>query len=292
MRLATARTERGEQAVLVHEAGAVFLREVNRQAGTRWPERLDELIAGGELDSLAEWLRRNPLVELNGRPAVSLDEIHFGPLYRRPGKIWGIGLNYAAHAADLSENVPAEFPGSFLKPATCIIGPGDEFRIPHQSQRTTVEAELGIIVGRSCRDVPRARWRDVVAGFTTILDATAEDILRLNPRYLTLAKSFDTFFSFGPMLITPDEMDDVDGLTVSTVLNGHVRASNRVARMTYPPDVLIEFHSRVMTLEPGDIISTGTPGAVAVRHGDRVECRITGFPPLVNGVLDLKREED
>lgn len=97
-----------------------------------------------------------------------------------------------------------------------------------------------------------------MAGFTTIVDMTAEDILRINPRYLTRAKSFDTFFSFGPQLVTPDEVSDVNELRVSTIINGDVYASNVVSNMTFPPDYLVSFHSRVMTLMPGDIILTGT----------------------------------
>jgi 2-keto-4-pentenoate hydratase/2-oxohepta-3-ene-1,7-dioic acid hydratase in catechol pathway len=117
---------------------------------------------------------------------------------------------------------------------------------------------------------------------------TAEDILRRNPRYLTLSKSFDTFFSFGPLLWTPDEVEDVMSLQVSTVINGQIHASNVVANMTFPPDFLVSFHSKVMTLLPGDIISTGTPGAAPIRHEDRVECRIEGFEALLNFVVDKK----
>jgi 2-keto-4-pentenoate hydratase/2-oxohepta-3-ene-1,7-dioic acid hydratase in catechol pathway len=197
-------------------------------------------------------------------------------------------LNYKAHAADLSEKAPETEPASFLKPDTTIIGHGDAILIPRQSGRTTAEAELGIVIGRTCKNVPREDWLSVVAGFTNVIDMTAEDILRRNPRYLTRAKSFDTFFSFGPILLTPDEIPDVLDLTVSTVLNGEVRASDRVANMTFPPDVLVSFHSKVMTLLPGDIISTGTPGAVVIQDGDRVECRIDGFEILMNPVRDLK----
>jgi 2-keto-4-pentenoate hydratase/2-oxohepta-3-ene-1,7-dioic acid hydratase in catechol pathway len=136
--------------------------------------------------------------------------------------------------------------------------------------------------------VSEDNWLDVVAGFTTVIDMTAEDILRQNTRYLTVAKSFDTFFSFGPQLVTPDEIEDVSALTVSTVINGRVHADNVVANMTFPPPFLVAFLSRVMTLLPGDIISTGTPGAVAISDGDVVECRIDGFESLINPVRDLK----
>lgn len=175
-----------------------------------------------------------------------------------------------------------------MKPDTTIIGPGDTIRIPLQSGKTTGEAELGVIIGCEGKDVPESDWLSVVAGFTTILDMTAEDILRQNPRYLTRSKSFDTFFSFGPVLVTPDEVADVLKLKVSTVLNGQVHAENVVSNMTFPPPYLVSFHSRVMPWLPGDILSTGTPQAVPLKDGDVLECRIEGFEPLRNPVRDLK----
>jgi 2-keto-4-pentenoate hydratase/2-oxohepta-3-ene-1,7-dioic acid hydratase in catechol pathway len=176
-----------------------------------------------------------------------------------------------------------------MKPDTTIIGHRDTILIPRQSERTTAEAELGIIIGRLGKNVAREDWLSVVAGFTTVIDLTAEDILRRNPRYLTRSKSFDTFFSFGPVLLTPDEISDVLDLKVSTLLNGQVVAEDRVVNMTFPPDLLVAFHSEVMTLLPGDIISTGTPGAALIQDGDRVECRIDGFETLMNPVRDLKK---
>ncbi|MFC1812989.1 fumarylacetoacetate hydrolase family protein, partial [Thermodesulfobacteriota bacterium] len=139
-----------------------------------------------------------------------------------------------------------------------------------------------------CENVSRDDWLSVVAGFTTILDMTAEDILRQNVRYLTLSKSFNTFFSFGPQLVTPDEIEDVSRLKVSTTINGRVHAENQVSNMTFPPDFLVSFLSSAMTLLPGDIISTGTPGAVLIKDGDIVESKINGFSPLKNRVKDLK----
>jgi len=158
-----------------------------------------------------------------------------------------------------------------------------------QSEKTTAECELGVIFGKECKDVEREDWLSVVAGFTTIIDMTTEDILRKNPRYLTRSKSFDTFFSFGPELVTPDEVEDVLKLNVATVINNEVHAQNVVSNMTFPPDFLVSFHSKVMTMLPGDIISTGTPRAGHIQHGDVVECRIDGFASLINPVIDLKK---
>jgi 2-keto-4-pentenoate hydratase/2-oxohepta-3-ene-1,7-dioic acid hydratase in catechol pathway len=148
----------------------------------------------------------------------------------------------------------------------------------------TAEAELAVIIGREAKNVSEEDAPSVVAGFTTVLDMTAEDILRRNPRYLTRAKSFDTFFSFGPQLVTPDEVGEVQSLEVATVLNGEVRRRNFVSNMVFSPWSLVSFHSEVMTLLPGDVFSTGTPGAVEVRDGDVVGCRISSFEPLINPV--------
>jgi 2-keto-4-pentenoate hydratase/2-oxohepta-3-ene-1,7-dioic acid hydratase in catechol pathway len=204
---------------------------------------------------------------------------------RRPRKLWGIGLNYVEHAGDLSETAPANEPASFMRPDTTIIGPGNEVVLPAQSGRVTAEAELALIIGREAKDVPEEDAPSVVAGFTTVLDMTAEDILRQNPRYLTRSKSFDTFFSFGPQLLTPDEVEDMASLEVSTVLNGEVRRTNVISNMAFSPWLLVSLHSKVMTLLPGDVISTGTPGAVIIRDGDVAECRITGFETLSNPVV-------
>jgi 2-keto-4-pentenoate hydratase/2-oxohepta-3-ene-1,7-dioic acid hydratase in catechol pathway len=157
--------------------------------------------------------------------------------------------------------------------------------LPSQSERVTAEGELAVVIGREAKDVPEEDAHSIVAGFTTVLDMTAEDILRRNPRYLTRSKSFDTFFSFGPELVTSEEIQDVDALEVATVLNGKVHRANTVSNMTFSPWWLVSFHSRIMTLLPGDVISTGTPGAVVIQDGDVAECRITGFESLSNPVV-------
>lgn len=263
---------------------------VSELSGQAWTTDMLELISSGQLTRLNDWYRGGGAQKCVANPDRMLprSEVTFGPLYKRPRKIWGIGLNYVAHAADLAEKAPNEEPASFMKPDTSIIGPGDTVKIPLQSEKTTGEAELGVIMGRECKDVAEEDWLSAVAGFTTILDMTAEDILRKNPRYLTRCKSFDTFFSFGPVLVTPDEITDVLALKVSTVINRKVHAENVVSNMTFPPPYLVSFHSRVMPWLPGDILSTGTPQAVPLKDGDMLECRIDGFEPLLNPVVDLK----
>jgi 2-keto-4-pentenoate hydratase/2-oxohepta-3-ene-1,7-dioic acid hydratase in catechol pathway len=290
MKLASLSCQGEEKAGILVPGGILLLDFLNRKFGWKYPNDLLGLIETGSLEPIREWYQAGGEQELLTFQEFLIPEkeISFAPLYRCPRKIWGIGLNYQAHAKDLSEKAPETEPASFMKPDTTIIGQGEAILIPRQSERTTAEAELGIVIGSPCKNVAREDWLSVVAGFTTVIDMTAEDILRRNPRYLTRSKSFDTFFSFGPVLRTPDEIGDVLNLTVSTVLNGQVRASDRVINMTFPPDFLVAFHSEVMTLLPGDIISTGTPGAAVIQDGDRVECRIDGFATLMNPVRDLK----
>jgi len=290
MRLATIRHNGRETGALVLNDGVMPLWVLNECLGGNWPKDLFALIVSGQLAALTDWFRDGgrERCERLKREILPRERVEFGPLYRHPRKIWGIGLNYVAHAADLAEKAPQEEPASFMKPDTTIVGPGEPILIPVQSEKTTGEAELGVILGRECRDVPEKDWLQAVAGYTTILDMTAEDILRRNPRYLTRAKSFDSFLSFGPELVTPDEVPDVHKLKVATVINDRVHAENVVANMTFPPPHLVSFHSRVMPWLPGDILSTGTPQAVPLKDGDVLECRIEGFAPLCNPVRDLK----
>jgi 2-keto-4-pentenoate hydratase/2-oxohepta-3-ene-1,7-dioic acid hydratase in catechol pathway len=278
LRLVTIWQEGREDAAVVLTDGVAPVREVGGLTEEEGADLLT-LLQSGRFYELKEAYNRG---EVRGGASSQLS---YAPLYRRPRKIWGIGLNYVEHAGDLSESAPADEPASFMRPDTTIIGPGDEIMLPPQSKRVTAEGELAIIIGREAKDVSEEDASSVVAGFTTVLDMTTEDILRRNPRYLTRSKSFDTFFSFGPELVTPDEIADVDALEVATMLNGKVHRSNTVSNMTFSPWWLVSFHSRVMTLLPGDVISTGTPGAVVIQEGDVAGCRITGFEPLSNPVV-------
>lgn len=276
MRYATVIEGGQEQAAVMTREGAVLVADINARLGRAWPTGLLQLIEAG----LPAALIADALASAAFRPVESL---RFGPLYRHPRKIWGIGLNYRDHAADLNAVYPDE-PASFIKGDQTIIGPGDTIELPPESKRVTAEAELGVIIGRTCRRVGEADALSYVAGYCLILDMTAEDILQKNPRYLTRSKNFDTFFSFGPELVTPDEVDDVLSLEVSTIRNGQLHRMNVVGNMQFPPAYLISFHSHVMTLYPGDILSTGTPGAVVIEDGDVAECRIGGLGVLANPV--------
>jgi len=276
MRLCTIKRDGREQAAVVTASGIVPVAAINTHMRKAWPDDLHALILQG--------IDRGILADAEQTP-VKLDpaSVQYGPLYRHPRKILGIGLNYRDHAADLNAPYPTE-PASFMKCDNTIIGPGDAIELPAQSERVTAEAEIGVIIGRNCRAVSEQQAPDYIAGYCLILDMTAEDILQKNPRFLTRSKNFDTFFSFGPELITPDEVPDVLRVKVGTYNNGKLHRENTVANMAFPPHYLVSFHSQVATMYPGDIISTGTPGAVVIRDGDLAECRIEGLGSLLNPV--------
>ena len=203
------------------------------------------------------------------------EHLSFAAPLERPGKLWGIGLNYADHASDLNEDRPTE-PASFMKPATTATGPGGPIRLPPSdiTDHVTAEAELALVIGQTCSDVDEADVDDVVAGYVPVIDMTAEDILERNPRFLTRAKSFDSFLVFGHSIVTTEQLDGLDELSVRTVVNGEVAAENEIRNMMASPRELVAFHSTVMTLEPGDVISTGTPGAKHITPGDTVTAEI------------------
>ena len=277
MRLSTIIFEGTEQAAVVTPLGFVPVSQINSQLGKSWATDLYALIVAGIDNQLAHDAERIA-------NAVDPTTVKVAPLYRHPRKIWGIGLNYRDHAQDLNAPFPTE-PASFMKNDNTIIGPGEAIELPPQSERVTAEAEIGVIIGSTCRAVSEHDAKSYLAGYCLIIDMTAEDILLKNPRFLTRSKNFDTFFSFGPELITTDEVPDVLALTVGTYNNGKLHRENQVRNMAFQPDYLVSFHSHVATLYPGDIISTGTPGAVPIAAGDVTECRIAGLGTLSNPVI-------
>ena len=259
---------------------------VNASRGTQLRDDLLGLIeqAGADGTSL------EPLRDLRGVETIPLAEVRPLLPYQRPPKIWCIGLNYRSHAEDINAVQPEE-PGSFMKPASCMFEPGGDIVLPPPeiSNDVDAEGELGVIIGRKCRFVPADSVREVIFGYTTTLDMTALDVLRKNTRYLTRSKSIDTFFSFGPVVVTTDEVPDVDALEVITEHNGSVWSRDFVRNMRTGPFELVRFHSDYMTLFPGDLISTGCPKGARIKAGDRVRARIDGVGALEAGVVQGRR---
>ena len=302
MRLATIKLNGAEIAGIVTAEGILPIEALNAAKGTEWKTDMMSLIQSQQIPAMTEWYNNGGKEELASVAGlVPNAEVVYAPLYRNPKRIFGIGLNYVDHASDIGSAAPTGFPGSFFKMPDTLIGPGDEIKTPalKEAQKTTAEAELGIILGKDCRDVAEEDWESVIAGYTTILDMTEESILKGNdfvkgnPRYLCIVKNFPTFFSFGPQFVTPDEVPDVLKIEVQSVLNGEIYAKNVVSNMTHVPSRLISLHSSIQGWYAGDILSTGTPRAFHIQDGDIAECRIYGpdgfeMAPLVNPVVDLK----
>ncbi|HEX5707310.1 MAG TPA: fumarylacetoacetate hydrolase family protein [Pyrinomonadaceae bacterium] len=199
----------------------------------------------------------------------------------RPSKIVCVGRNYREHAAELGNEMPAE-PLLFLKPPSSVIGPQDFIELPTVSERVEHEGELAVVIGRrASRLTDHEDPLRYVFGYTCVNDVTARDLQRKDVQF-TRAKSFDTFCPVGPYVVT--DLYPLD-LRVETRVNGHVRQEGRTSQMAFPVPFLIRYVSQIMTLEPGDIISTGTPAGVGpMRDGDTVEVEVEGVGVLRNFV--------
>lgn len=200
----------------------------------------------------------------------------------RPTKVVCVGRNYAAHAKELGNEVPKE-PLLFLKPPTALIGPGEQVVLPRASERVEHEAELGVVIGRRARRVSPEDALGYVFGYTCVCDVTARDLQRRDVQF-TRAKGFDTFCPTGPWLET--ELDPRD-LGVRCVVSGALRQSGRTSQMVFPVATLLSAMSHVMTLEPGDLLVTGTPEGVGpLVAGDELVVAIDGIGELRVGVRD------
>jgi 2-keto-4-pentenoate hydratase/2-oxohepta-3-ene-1,7-dioic acid hydratase in catechol pathway len=198
----------------------------------------------------------------------------------QPSKIVCVGLNYKDHAAEQGKPLPAE-PLLFIKPSTAVIGPGDPIRLPPGVGRVDHEAELGVVIGRRAHRVPSGRAWDYILGLTCANDVTARD-LQSKESHNTRGKSFDTFAPIGPCVAT--------GLNggprgIEGWVNGERRQASNTKHLIFPIEQLVEFVTFVMTLEPGDIISTGTPAGIGpIRAGDTVRVKVEGVGELTNPV--------
>ena len=209
----------------------------------------------------------------------------------RPPKILAVGLNYADHAAE-TKMKPPEFPMIFNKQSTAAHGPTAPFHMPRVSSALDYEGELGVVIGTACRHVPRARARDVIAGYTITNDVSVRDWQLRVPTF-TMGKSFDTHCPMGPCLVTPDEIEDPHNLELKTWINGELRQSSNTKNLIFDCFTLIEHLSTAFTLEPGDLISTGTPAGVGaamkpprmLEVGDVVRVAIDGIGEIENAVI-------
>jgi len=211
----------------------------------------------------------------------------------RPGKIACAGVNYKLHASEQNREAP-DHPVMFAKFGSAVTGPGAEIRWSRTlTQAVDFEAELAVVIGRTCRRVGAESALDYVAGYTCLNDVSARD-LQYSDKQFTRAKSLDTFCPIGPWLVTPDEIPDPQDLDIRCIVNGEVLQDSNTSDMVFGVAELISFCSQAFTLEPGDVIATGTPGGVGwfrepkrmLKDGDEVVVEIEGIGRLVNHCVE------
>jgi 2,4-diketo-3-deoxy-L-fuconate hydrolase len=236
---------------------------------------------------LVEYLRTGEATD--GDP-LALAGLRLRAPIPKPGKIVAIGLNYRDHAAEAGQPIPDE-PILFAKFANSVIGPGEAIEVPRATDRADYEAELGVVIGRVAREISCDEALSVVAGYTCVNDVSARD-LQLRVSQWTRGKAIDTFLPMGPCLATPEAIPDPGRLAIRCVLNGDVMQDSNTDQMIFGVAELVSFISQTITLEPGDVIATGTPPGVGftrnpprlLGEGDEVTIEIEGIGALTNPV--------
>ncbi|MEM9178615.1 MAG: fumarylacetoacetate hydrolase family protein [Pseudomonadota bacterium] len=229
-------------------------------------------------------------------PRVPLADVQMRQPILRPGKILGIGLNYAAHAKESVSFVKASPPGVqkwFNKQTTAANGPYDPVHLPRVSEQLDYEAELVVIIGKTGRHVPAEQAHELIAGYCCGCDVSVRDWQRAS-QTMIMGKGFDTHAPFGPYLVTPDEIDDFDGLEVRGYVNGELRQSGHARDMVFSVAEQIAHLTQAFTLEPGDVIFTGTPAGVGagfdppkwLKVGDKVRVEIAGLGHIENEIVE------
>ncbi|AMK76794.1 MULTISPECIES: fumarylacetoacetate hydrolase family protein [Methylomonas] len=227
----------------------------------------------------------------SGAPRIPLADVRLLAPIPRPGKLLGVGLNYADHIGETGMEKP-EYPTFFTKQSTCVIAGGNPIHVPPVSDKVDYEGELAFVIGKRCKHVPVEQAHEVIAGYTICNDVTVRDWQQRTPTW-TLGKSFDTHGPLGPWLVTADEIADPHNLSLKTWVNEELRQNGNTSEMLFDCYELIAYLTQVMTLEPGDVISTGTPAGVGVKMkprgylkpGQTVRIEIEGIGTLSNPVV-------
>lgn len=264
----------------------------------------DQVVPAGALssafrDNIVSLLQQEQLDELAIRmqefdgAGIPLDEVEYLPLLPRPGKIICIGRNYAAHAAEGGAETPS-YPEIFFRGATSLVAHLAPIIRPQCSEKLDFEGEFAFVVGKTCRHATQDNALEHIAGYTLFNDATIRDYQRFSTQW-TIGKNFDGTGAFGPELVTCNELPDgLQGLSLVTRLNGQEMQHGKVDDLVFPVRRLVVTLSECLTLEPGDVVVTGTPAGVGfarkppiwMKHGDSIEVEVAGLGTLTNFVQD------
>ena len=246
------------------------------------------VIEGGAdaLDRVQRWSDNPP-----GDDILPGNQVRLAAPIPRPPKLICIGLNYRDHAEEAKQPIP-EVPTVFAKFPTSVTGPGHPIVLPKNSTKPDYEAEFAIVIGRRGRHIAEADWRDYIFGYTIINDVSARDFQMATSQWM-MGKTFDTFAPMGPAIVTADEIEDPHSLAISLTLSGEVMQSSNTRNLIFQTPRLIAYLSSVFTLEPGDVIATGTPAGVGfarkpprwLRPGDETRITVEGLGQLVNPVI-------
>jgi acylpyruvate hydrolase len=223
--------------------------------------------------------------------AFPIDKVTLMAPVPRPGKLICVGLNYRDHAEEAGQKIPTE-PTLFSKAASCVIGPGEAIRLPKVSKDIDYEAEFAVVIGKRAKEVPAAKALEYVAGYTIVNDVSARDFQRRTSQWMA-GKNFDTFAPMGPHIVLKDEIADPHTLDISLEINGRRLQNSNTKNLIFGVEALIADITRFLTLEPGDVISTGTPGGVGfvrkppvfLQAGDRVKIEVAKIGALENPVV-------
>ena len=286
MRLVTCRSPSGDAVAVLDGDDVIALRELVPEA----PGEMLGVIAAGEP------LRARLAAALQSAPGAArrpLGDVELRAPIPRPGKILCLGLNYAAHAKEGGNEVP-EHPTVFVRVTTSLVAPGAPVVRPRVSEQLDYEVELVIVIGARCHDVAEDQALAHVFGYTIMNDVSVRDYQRRTSQW-TLGKNFDGSGPMGPAIVTADELPaGARGLGIRTRLNGELLQDGNTADMVFPVPRIVALLSQVMTLEPGDVIATGTPSGVGharrpplwMKPGDVVTCEIDGIGTLSNPIVD------
>jgi acylpyruvate hydrolase len=274
VRLATLRLDNGTRAARVEGDHAVLLAAADVGAVLADPDWPTAAAAAGE--------------------AVGLDGVTYAPLVPRPSKIVCVGLNYRSHIEEMGRSLPSA-PTLFAKFAECLIGARDPLALPSVSEQVDWEVELAVVVGRPLRRATPREARDAIAGYSVLNDVSMRDWQNRTLQWLS-GKTFEATTPVGPWLTTPDEVDHADDLEVRCEVDGEVMQVSRTSDLVFPPAELLAYISQIITLQPGDLLATGTPGGVGsardpkvfLRPGQTLRTAIEGLGECVN--LCVKEE--
>jgi 2-keto-4-pentenoate hydratase/2-oxohepta-3-ene-1,7-dioic acid hydratase in catechol pathway len=267
------------------EAGVIVRDQVVGLKGAGFPSMLDVLGGGSEARSRIEsWVE-------SSTEAYPLNSVTLLAPVPRPPKLICVGLNYRDHALESKMEIP-KVPTIFSKFPSAVIGPGEPIVLPKNSTQPDYEAEFAFVIGRGGRHIPAERWQAHVFGYTVINDVSARDFQMATTQWL-MGKTFDTFAPMGPHIVSADEITDPHALDISLSINGEVLQHSNTRELIFKIPELVAYLSSVVTLEPGDVVSTGTPAGVGVarkpqrflRAGDDVVVRVEGIGELRNSVV-------